>query len=550
MGKKSDKEAALDKKQAMEKRMMLEAFIKENIFHPHKTAFAEWLGEKKSNFSPDFGKEAAKIDKFVQLHGHFPTREENEQLYLRARHRWVEYLNNKDENREKAKRLTSLGYVHNPADEITGEEYLNCLDYVSDKFILRLWDKLKKQLELDDKQLISLYQTMVLADELDKISLNRNFTTTNISDIEKWKYRMELLRTYITSDYDEQERVKKHYGFCSEELERLDCESDERLVALHAWYSFKYYSSQTKHSLLDGYCNEMTACFPESELKIQAIKNNIREFSCSCFYIYYVTELTYIKDLQKKISAITNIEDAVKRSLFQYRVYQNEDLLKNIEIKFEKEIIEKMHLPLYMKSDDTPGRLYQLYNKGGIIFLVVFERTSDQSLIVNHYILVQYYEYLILLGIIFSGGENMSFYNLNATSDGTLTLLPPKQSNGIEIELEILKNNITDKDLLQTIELKKKVENRLKGMTVLFTQIHTTIQIYVYFLDENKTCIFEKEVKDDKRLNAITPLNMNNVEIYFTNEFVFSWSGTGILIPFSEFTVRPYEKPNEKDCEI
>lgn len=144
----------------------------------------------------------------------------------------------------------------------------------------------------------------------------------------------------------------------------------------------------------------------------------------------------------------------------------------------------------------------------------------------------------------------MSFYNLNATSDGTLTLLPPKQSNGIEIELEILKNNITDKDLLQTIELKKKVENRLKGMTVLFTQIHTTIQIYVYFLDENKTCIFEKEVKDDKRLNAITPLNMNNVEIYFTNEFVFSWSGTGILIPFSEFTVRPYEKPNEKDCEI
>lgn len=550
MGKKTNKETALDKKQVMEKRVMLEAFIRENIFHPHKTAFAEWLGEKKNNFSPDFGKEAAKMDKFVQLHGHFPTREENEQLYLRARHRWVDYLNNKDKNQEKADQLVSLGYVYNPTDGITGDEYINCLDYVSDKFILRLWDKLKYKLECDDKQLKSLYHTMELVHELDKISLNRNFSTTNISDIEKWKYRMELLRTYITYDYVQRDRVKKQYGFSSKELEKLDYESEERLVALHAWYSYHYYSSQTKNNLVDEFCNEMTACFPESELKIQFIKNNSREFSCSCFYLYYIVELIFIKDLQKKISAVTNFEDDVKRSLRQYREYQSEDFLKNFKILFEKQIIERMHLPLYMRSDDMPGSLYNLDNRGRAIFLTVFERTPEQSLTINRYILIQYYDYLILFGILISEGENLSFYNLDATSDGTIKLSSPKQSSGVEIELEILKNNITDKELLQTIELKSQVENKLKGMTVLFTQIHTTLQIYVYFLDENKTCIFEKEVKDDKRLNAITPLNMNNVEIDYTNEFVFYWSGTGILIPFSEFSVRPYEKQNDEESEV
>ena len=148
MGKKTNKGTALDKKQVMEKRMMLEAFIKERVFCQSKKEFAKLLDIRESNFSPNFEKEYNKMQNFVLKKGNFPTLKENEQLYLRARYWWTNVRTSSESQKIKANKLQSLGYVYNPEDGLTGDEYLNCLYNVSDKFIIEIWEKVKAELVL------------------------------------------------------------------------------------------------------------------------------------------------------------------------------------------------------------------------------------------------------------------------------------------------------------------------------------------------------------------------------------------------------------------
>ena len=563
MGKKTNKETALDKKQVMEKRVMLEAFIKERVFCQSKKEFAKLLDIRESNFSPNFEKEYNKMQNFVLKKGHFPTLKENEQLYLRARYWWTNERTSSESQKIKANKLQSLGYVYNPEDGLTGDEYLNCLYNVSDKFIIEIWEKLKSKLGFIniehyslDEQLEEIYKTIQMARILDAMPLNSD----NVND--KLHYRMELLRTYIRLDKNKRKELVKMYGFSKREMNLLSNQSEKRLIGLHAWYSCKYSLLNPSIELIYILYNEMKECFPYYKDKVQLIENLVnslidKELNIIC---YYFTEYVLVYLFQQSLrgyldfdnqenyfSVINKIDCFNKSSMgnIMNEWFNVKDLLSD-DIKgwLTKEDV------LLMISKDTPYRLYALNKQGNIIYMLVYEKFANSKTIYQKYILAKDEEGLLYmqessLNKVKSGDNR---YAITVTGGYSMDIQPLQPTEGSVIHLVKCEKYLISATTKEVAVAVKEIYSKIGEMVVWNVDISKElIKIAVYFKTKNVTQVYVRQM--DKKSRFICMDNEITID-YVYDDFVFLWKDINIMIPFSEFSVRPYEKPNDEESEV
>lgn len=566
MGKKTNKGTALDKKQVMEKRMMLEAFIKERVFCQSKKEFAKLLDIRESNFSPNFEKEYNKMQNFVLKKGHFPTLKENEQLYLRARYWWTNERTSSESQKIKADKLQYLGYVYNPEDGLTGDEYLNCLYNVSDKFIIEIWEKVKVELDFIntkyyniDDQLKEIYKTIQMARILDALPLKSSIVN------DKLHCRMELLRTYIRLDKTKRKELVKMYGFSEREMNLLNNQSDKRLIGLHAYYSYRYKLLNPSIELIYILCNEMKECFPYYKEDVGVMRNVMSDIIVPGFIGYYFFEYELVYLYRQKLRGHLDLYENPDNNIREIRNmdYFNKSFINEIMEDYMKECYVKDLLPdkvnerltvnnlILMRSKDTPHRLYLLVKRGNIIIsMYIFEKSENNRMTAQTYYLHKDKEEQLYMSEICYNKEHSGCnrYAITVTGSCSMDIQPLHPTEGSVVHLveyeELLVPDTTKEVKVAIFE----ILSRLKEMIVWNVDISKElIKIAVYFKTKNVTQVYVRQM--DKKSRIICMDNEITID-YVYDDFVFLWKDINIMIPFSEFSVRPYEKPNDEESEV
>lgn len=205
---------------------------------------------------------------------------------------------------------------------------------------------------------------------------------------------------------------------------------------------------------------------------------------------------------------------------------------------------------LLMISKDTPYRLYALNKQGNIIYMLVYEKFANSKTIYQKYILAKDEEGLLYmqessLNKVKSGDNR---YAITVTGGYSMDIQPLQPTEGSVIHLVKCEKYLISATTKEVAVAVKEIYSKIGEMVVWNVDISKElIKIAVYFKTKNVTQVYVRQM--DKKSRIICMDNEITID-YVYDDFVFLWKDINIMIPFNEFSVRPYEKQNDEESEV